>query len=129
MIRQGNNWLKEEKPWPVELDEWPHYLYGPDNNAVSKDRKVGPPQSLQWVCGPAYARSHEFNSSMAAMVSAKGRIFYIWDEGIPGQPEKNFPPQWSLIARDAFNGTMLWKMQIIDRFFVSEKHQYSSINR
>jgi hypothetical protein len=69
------------KPVPEEIDDWPHYLYGPDNNAVSRDKAVGPPQRIQWICGPAYARSHEINSSMAAMVSGGGRIFYIWDEG------------------------------------------------
>jgi outer membrane protein assembly factor BamB len=114
LIKQGGNWVKKVKPWPVEIDEWPQYFYGPDNNAVSQDKKVGPPQCMQWVCGPAYARSHEINSSMAAMVSAKGRIFYIWDEGPLGQPEKNFPSQWSLIARDGFNGMPLWKVPMHD---------------
>jgi outer membrane protein assembly factor BamB len=98
------------KPVPEEIDDWPHYLYGPDNNAVSRDRAMGPPQRMQWVCGPAYARSHEINSSMAGMVSGGGRIFYIWDEGPVGQPEKRFPSQWSLIARDGFNGILLWKI-------------------
>lgn len=110
LIREGDGWRKEVKPWPEDVDQWPHYLYGADNNAVSHDRAVGPPQEMQWVCGPAYARSHEINSSMAAMVSAGGRLFYIWDEGPLGQAEKLFPPKWSLIARDGFNGTLLWKI-------------------
>jgi outer membrane protein assembly factor BamB len=114
LIRQDGKWLKKVKPWPAELDEWTHYLYGPDNNAVSHDEKVGPPQRMQWVCGPKYARSHEINSSMAAMVSGQGRIFYIWDEGPLGQPEKRFPSHWSLIARDAFNGMTLWKTPMPD---------------
>lgn len=110
LIKQDGKWMKKVKPWPEEMDEWSHYFYGPDNNAVSHDKAVGPPQQMQWVCGPPYARSHEINSSMAAMVSAEGRIFYVWDEGPLGQPEKRFPSQWSLIARDAFNGMPLWKM-------------------
>jgi outer membrane protein assembly factor BamB len=102
------------KPVPDQIDDWPHYLYGPNNNAVSRDKIVGSPQQMQWVCGPAYARSHEINSSMAGMVSAGGRIFYIWDEGPIGQPEKRFPSQWSLIARDGFNGILFWKIPMPD---------------
>ena len=109
LIRQGDAWIKQVKPWPREIDEWPHYLYGPDNNAVSQDKVVGPPQHMQWVCGPKYARSHEINSSMAAMVSAGGRLFYIWDEGPIGLTDPRFPAKWSLLARDGFNGTLLWK--------------------
>jgi outer membrane protein assembly factor BamB len=106
--------IKYVKPVPSQIDDWRHYLYGADNNAVSRDARVGPPQRMQWVCGPAYARSHEINSSMAGMVSAGGRIFYIWDEGPLGQPEKRFPSQWSLIARDGFNGLPLWKLSMPD---------------
>jgi len=104
--------VKYVKPVPKQIDDWPHYLYGANNNAVSRDARVGPPQRMQWVCGPAYARSHEINSSMAGMVSAGGRIFYIWDEGPLGQPEKRFPSKWSLIARDGFNGLPLWKLPV-----------------
>ncbi len=102
------------KAWPDDMDAWTHYLYAPNNNAVSNDRRVGPPRRMQWVCGPHYARSHEINSSMAAMVSAGGRLFYIWDEGPTGQPDKRFPPKWSLIARDGFNGVLLWKRPMPD---------------
>ncbi|MHC4401227.1 MAG: outer membrane protein assembly factor BamB family protein [Planctomycetota bacterium] len=109
LVKQGDRWTKTVKPWPKEIDEWPHYLHGPDNNAVAQDSVVGPPRHVQWVCGPAYARSHEINSSLAAMVSAGGRLFYIWDDGPTGLTDKRFPPKWSLIARDAFNGTQLWK--------------------
>jgi outer membrane protein assembly factor BamB len=108
---ENRQWVK---PWPAEIDEWPHYLYGPDNNAVSHDVAVGPPQQMQWVCGPKYARSHEVNSSMAGMVSAGGRLFYIWDEGPLGLTDPRFPPKWSLIARDGFNGTLLWKRPMPD---------------
>ena len=109
LVRSGDRWTKSVKPWPEEMDEWPHYLHGPDNNAVSQDTAVGPPRRMQWVGGPKYARSHEINSSIAAMVSAGGRLFYIWDEGPIGLTDARFPAKWSLVARDGFNGTTLWK--------------------
>ena len=84
----------------------------PSNNAVAHDAAVGPPRHLQWVCGPAWSRHHDHMASLSAMVSARGRIFYIMDEG----PREAIllPSQWSLIARDAFNGTILWKRPIAE---------------
>jgi len=109
LIREDGRWTKHVKPWPDGIDEWSHYLHGADNNAVADDAVVGPPRHVQWICGPMYARSHEISSSLAAMVSAGGRLFYIWDEGITGIVDKRMPSRWSLLARDAFNGALLWK--------------------
>jgi len=98
------------KNWPAELDEWTHYLHDASNNAVSSDTRVGPPQGLRWTCGPEFARSHEHFASMSAMVTAGGRVFSIIDEG----PIRSVyaPPQWNLVARDAFSGVLLWKRPI-----------------
>ena len=71
---------------------------------------VEPPKGLRWTCGPAYARSHEHFSSMSAMVTAGGRIFYIIDEGPISSVY--LPPQWKLVARDAFSGVLLWERPI-----------------
>jgi len=98
------------KPWPAELDEWTHFLHDATNNAVSKDTAVAPPRGLRWTCGPRYARSHEHFASMNAMVTAGGRIFYIIDEGPISSVY--LPPQWKLVARDAFSGVLLWKKPI-----------------
>ena len=96
------------------VDERTHYLHGPGNNAVANDTVVGPPQHIQWLSGPCYARSHEISSSMGGMVTAGGRLFTLWDEGPTGLTDPQFPAQWSLIARDAFNGTVLWKRPMPD---------------
>ena len=98
------------KDRPAELDEWTHYLYDASNHAVSNDTVVGPPRGLRWTCGPEYARSHEHFSSVSAMVTTGGRVFYIIDEG----PISSvwLPPEWKLMARDAFNGVMLWQRPI-----------------
>ena len=114
-VRWLLGWRRVKKPQPREMDEWTHYLYDPSNNAVSKDRLVGPPRHLQWVAGPLYCRSHEYNSSVSALVSAGGRIFYILDEGPTGvtpTSDERIPDRWVLIARDAFNGLPLWRRPI-----------------
>ena len=108
-VKTGGAWKKTVKPVPDNIDDWPHYLHGADNNAVAQDTVAGPAYRTQWVGGPSFARSHEITSSMAAMVSATGRIFYIWDENPTGMTDKRFPANWKVIARDAFNGIVLWK--------------------
>jgi len=99
---------KTVKPRPKEIDDWPHFLRGADNNAVAQDDVVGFPYHIQWIGSPEHSRDHEFATSMDVMVSAGGRIFYIMDEG-PRAIAYYLPSRWYLVARDAFNGVVLWK--------------------
>jgi len=101
---------KTVKPWPAEIDEWTHYLYDATGNAVGHDVRVGPPRHVQWKAGPKFARHHDLAASTSAMVSSAGRVFTIADEGPPTL--MNVPPKWRLVARDAFNGTLLWRREI-----------------
>jgi outer membrane protein assembly factor BamB len=101
---------KTVMPVPGEIDDWTHFLYGPDNNAVSHDKLAGPPRRMQWVAGPRYSRHHDKMSSVSAVVSSGGRIFTIVDEGPLWSILTD--PGWSLTARDAFNGKLLWKREI-----------------
>ena len=109
-VKRGTQWTKTVKPRPREIDEWTHYLYDAGNNAVSHDALVGPPRHLQWICDPDWSRHHDHMASLSAMVSAGGRVFYILDEG----PREAIllPAKWTLVARDAFSGTLLWKRPI-----------------
>ena len=109
-VKQGGQWTKTVKPRPQEIDEWTHFLHDADNNAVAKDTVVGPPRQLQWVGGPTWTRSHDHLASVSAVVSAGGRLFYIVDEGPTAAVV--LEPKWSLVARDAFNGVVLWKRPI-----------------
>lgn len=101
---------KTVKPRPSEIDEWTHFLYNAGNNAVGKDTVVGPPKRYQWVSGPKWARSHDHLSTVSAMVSSNGRIFYIIDEGTVASVA--IAPRWFLVARDAFSGVFLWKRPV-----------------
>ena len=107
--KKGGKWDKTVKRWPEEMDDWSHYLQDSGNNAVANDSMIGPPRRLRWKCGPLWSRSHEFNSSVAALVSAGGRIFYVFDKGITSLTDEPIPTEWTLVARDAFNGVLLWE--------------------
>jgi outer membrane protein assembly factor BamB len=109
-IRAGERWRKVFKPRPKEMDEWTHFLHSASGNAVAHDNLVGPPDGLQWVGSPRWSRHHDRMASMSAMVSANGRIFYIMDEG--SRVSILLPSKWQLVARDAFNGAVLWRKEI-----------------
>jgi len=108
-VKADGRWTKTVKPRPEAMDEWTHHLHDPGNNAVAHDTLVGPPARMQWVSEPARARHHEHSHTVGtmALVSSGGRLFMIQDEG----PAVSIflPPKWSLTARDAMNGILLWK--------------------
>jgi outer membrane protein assembly factor BamB len=107
-VKRNGGAITTVKPWPEEIGEWTHWLQDAGNTGVARDTRVGPPNHMQWKCGPLWARSHDrCPPSTAAMVSAGGRLFMIYDEGLIGLPR--MPARWTLIARDAFNGVLLWK--------------------
>ena len=113
LITKGTfGWKKTIKPWPAEMDEWNQYLYNAGNNPVSKDLTISPVRHYQWVGSPMWARHHDTTASLSALVSANGRIFYVIDEG--PLESVQLPAENYLVARDAFNGTILWKRPIAE---------------
>jgi len=108
-VKRGDEWTTTVKSRPGGMDEWTHCLYDETNNPVSRDT-VGPPRRLQWVGSPRWSRHHDNMSSVSAVVSTGGRVFTIFDEG--SQASIFLPSKWKLIARDAFNGCILWKRPI-----------------
>ena len=100
------------KPRPADIDEWTHFLHDAGNNAVAADERVGPPRAMQWMAPPLWLRSHETPSGFEAMVAGGGRVVYLLDEGLVGITDQRLPERWSLVCRDAFNGTLLWKRPV-----------------
>jgi len=109
-VEQDKGWRKIIKPRPQQIDEWTHYLHDPGNNAVAHDSVVGPPRRMQWRAAPIWTRNHHTLASVSSVVSAGGRLFYIVDQATAATMK--VPGQWSLVARDAFNGVLLWKRAI-----------------
>jgi outer membrane protein assembly factor BamB len=108
--KQNGQWTKLVKPWPKDIDDWTHYFHDSTGNPVAHDTVVDEPERLQWVGSPRYSRHHDRMASMSALVSSQGRLYYIQDEGSHVNIE--LPSKWKLIARDAFNGTVLWKVPV-----------------
>ncbi|MCH8218719.1 MAG: PQQ-binding-like beta-propeller repeat protein [Planctomycetes bacterium] len=108
-------WLKITKAWPKQIDEWTHFLHGPDGNPVAQDSIVGPPRHYQWIAGPTWAQSHESDTNLRCLVTGRGRLYFIVNETPTSLAGPESPPdKWFLQARDAFNGTLLWKRPIKD---------------
>jgi len=106
-VKQNGTWSKTVKPRPEDLDEWTHYLHDSRGTSLSRDQLAGHPRGLRWTGGPFWARSHEHTASMQAMVATADRVFYVMDEGPIDSIQ--LPSHFVLAARDAFNGTVLWK--------------------
>ncbi|MBD3182844.1 PQQ-binding-like beta-propeller repeat protein [Candidatus Poribacteria bacterium] len=106
-VKLRDNWLKFVKNRSSDIDEWTHFLHDSNGNPVSHDSTLGPPRHIQWVADPAWTRNHHKLNSISAVVSARGRIFYIADEATAAS--MLVPDKWFLTTRDAFNGVLLWK--------------------
>jgi outer membrane protein assembly factor BamB len=92
------------QPWPEEIDRWSHSRYDATGNAVSGDEMVGPPRYLQWKAKPRW--NHGVKTS--GLVSMQGRLFYILDDSHFASNVRT----WSVFARDAFNGVLLWRRRL-----------------
>jgi outer membrane protein assembly factor BamB len=103
-VRREGDVTTYRKPWPDDIDQWTHARYDATGNPASRDERVGPPRHLQWYASPRWNRGVKTSS----LVSAGGRIFYILDDSRFGSGE----PTWSLSARDAFNGVLLWRREL-----------------
>ena len=113
-FQHDGRWITRRKPPADDIDNWTHFLYDSTNNAVSRDRRCGPADSLQWVDNPLWTRSHDFLSTFAVAVADEGRLFSILDEAPVASAM--LPPRWALICRDAFNGVVLWKRDLTGWF-------------
>ncbi len=121
-VQKDGKWTKTVKPWSDDIDEWTHFLHDATGNAVAKDSRIATPKHLQWQAEPKRTRDHDALASISAMTSSGGRMFYILDEGLTSLIHR--PAKWHLVARDAFNGMLLWKRSIDS--WVTHLHYFRS---
>ncbi|MFC1735056.1 PQQ-binding-like beta-propeller repeat protein [Candidatus Hydrogenedentota bacterium] len=98
------------KPLPIGIDSWSHWNHGPDNNPMSTDTVIKAPYRTQWVGGPLY-------SPMPAVTTAAGgRIFLAMGHIAHHEREE----EWlnTLVARNGYNGALLWSRKLPEGYMV-----------
>ncbi len=112
VVKQDGKWTVTVKPKREGTDQWEQHYHGADNNAVAQDTVVGPPRRYQWLGEPEWQRSHLAMPSINSMVSTNGRLFTVEDLGSAEHPA--LPGKQALVARDAYNGIVLWRVMFSD---------------
>ncbi|MFC1596328.1 PQQ-binding-like beta-propeller repeat protein [Planctomycetota bacterium] len=112
VVRRDGKLTVTVKPQLPGTDQWEQHYHGADNNAVAQDTVVGLPRRYQWLGEPQWQRSHLAMPSINSMVSTNGRLFTVEDLGSAEHPA--LPGKQALVARDAYNGVVLWRVMFSD---------------
>lgn len=114
-VKEGGKWVVTIKPRPKELDEWTHNHHGADGNLVSNDKAITFPLNLRWLDGlPNHRGGFGDCAGCRAMIIAGGRCYTVSVDDI-GNLMSNKNDAY-LMARDAFNGLPLWKINCNDTY-------------
>ena len=98
------------KPFPQGVDDWSHHFHGPDNNPQSRDTIARAPFLTQFVVEPRYAPAPQ------QVVASAGRLFLAFGHIAWHQREEDVID--TLLAVNAYNGTLLWKKPLPSGFMV-----------
>ena len=101
-------WAVGTKPTPMGMDDWSHWEHAPDNNPVSNDQLIKAPYMTQWLGKPFYI------AMPAITTAAGGRIFLA--TGHIAHHKREEPWLNTLIARNGYNGTILWQRKLPDGY-------------
>ena len=101
-------WVEFFKPVPEGMDDWPTWEHGPDNNPVSTDRVIKAPYMTQFLADPRYI------CMPAITTAAGGRTFLA--TGHIAHHRREWDTVNKLIARNGYNGTVLWQRDLPDSY-------------
>jgi len=107
--RRGT-WGEIVKPVPPGMDDWSHWNHEPDNNTVSTDRLIKAPYMTQWYGLPYYV------AMPVTTVAAGGRVFTA--TGHIAHHRREWVTLNMLLARNGFNGEVLWRRKLPDGYMV-----------
>jgi len=103
-------WLQLTKS-PLEgVDEWTHWERAPDNNPVSTDQVIKAPYMTQFLAEPFYI------GMPSVTTAAGGRTFLAI--GHIAHHKREWDTLYKLIARNGYNGTVLWTRKLPDGYLV-----------
>lgn len=109
----GKGWLGKEtitKPMPQGVDQWTHPYHGPDNNPQSADQIARAPYLTQFLAEPYYGPMPEVT------VISGGRMFKAFGSRAFLRPQ--WPVLNTLMAFNAYNGTLLWQRSLDPDFMI-----------
>lgn len=106
----SGSWVLFRKPALEGIDQWSHWEHGPDNNPVSTDRVIRAPYLTQFFAGPLYI------GMPAITTAAGGRTFLAIGHIAHHRREWNMLNK--LIARNGYNGTILWQRDLPEGYMV-----------
>ncbi len=98
------------KPFPEATDDWSHPYHGPDNNPQSKDTLARAPYLTHFLAEPWYS------PMPLVTVASGGRLFKAF--GHVAIKEREWPLLNTLVAQNAFNGTILWQRSLSPNFMI-----------
>jgi outer membrane protein assembly factor BamB len=104
------DWIQFSKPVPGGLGDWSHWEKSPDNNPVSDDAMIKAPYMTQFMAKPWYI------GMPAVTTAAGGRTFLAM--GHIAHHEREWEALNRLIARNGYNGTILWERKLPDDYLV-----------
>lgn len=98
------------KPMPAGVDQWSHPYHGPDNNPQSTDQIARAPYLTQFLAEPYYGPMPEVT------VISGGRMFKAFGSRAFLRPQ--WPVLNTLMAFNAYNGTLLWQRPLDPDFMI-----------
>ena len=103
-------WVQFFKPAMKGADEWTHWEHGPDNNPVSTDSVIQAPYMTQFLADPMYIPMPSITTA------AGGRTFLAI--GHIAHHRREWGMLNKLIARNGYNGTILWQRDLPEGYLV-----------
>ncbi len=106
----GLSWIQFSKPALKGAGEWTHWEHGPDNNPVSADTIIKAPYMTQFMAKPYYIAMPSITTA------AGGRTFLAI--GHIAHHRREWDMMNKLIARNGYNGTLLWERKLPEGYLV-----------